>query len=123
MFSEEKVLEEVINILDIEIKNSYIDNSLYKAKKIINFRKMTSKVRELVDQIIVKYSETDEDKEYNVEDYEDWIYDRAIIHLMNNYKLLTYTGKNGSDITCYYDRNLGEVKSIEELEKIIKGAN
>lgn len=123
MFSKEKVLEEVINILDIEIKNSYIDNSLYKAKKIINFRKMTSKVRELVDQIIVQHSETDEDKEYNVEDYEDWIYDRAIIYLMNNYKLLTYTGKNGSDITCYYDRNLGEVRSIEELEKIIKGAN
>ena len=84
---------------------------------------MTSKVRELVDQIIVQYSETDEDKEYNVEDYEDWIYDRSIIHLMNNYKLLTYTGKNGSDITCYYDRNLGEVRSIEELEKIIKGDN
>jgi hypothetical protein len=123
MFSKEKVLEEVITILDIKIKNSYIDNSLYKAKKIINFRKMTSKVRELVDQIIVQYSETDEDKEYNVEDYEDWIYDRSIIHLMNNYKLLTYTGKNGSDITCYYDRNLGEVRSIEELEKIIKGAN
>ena len=88
---KEKVLEEVIKILDIEIKDSYINDSLYKAKKIINFRKMTSKVRELVDQIIIQHSESEEDKEYNVEDYEDWIYDRATIHLMNNYKLLTYT--------------------------------
>lgn len=117
---KEKVLEEVIKILDIEIKDSYINDSLYKAKKIINFRKMTSKVRELVDQIIIQHSESEEDKEYNVEDYEDWIYDRATIHLMNNYKLLTYTGKNGSDITCYYERKYGEVRSIEELEERIK---
>ena len=117
---KEKVLEEVIKILDIEIKDSYINDSLYKAKKIINFRKMTSKVRELVDQIIIQHSESEEDKEYNVEDYEDWIYDRATIHLINNYKLLTYTGKNGSVLTCYYERKYGEVRSIEELEERIK---
>ena len=90
MFDENKVLEEVTKIIDTEIeKNGYIDDSLYPAKKIINFRKMTSKIRELVDEIIIKHSKDEEDAEYNVEDYEDWIYDKAIIHLMNNYKLVS----------------------------------
>lgn len=34
---------------------------------------MTSKIRELADEIIIKHSEDEEDAEYNVEDYEDWI--------------------------------------------------
>ncbi len=105
MFDENEVLKEVTQIIDNEIaRNGYIDDSLYPAKKIINFRKMTSKIRELADEIIIKHSEDEEDAEYNVEDYEDWIYDRAIIHLMNNYKLVSRSRENNTDETLYYKR-------------------
>lgn len=105
MFDENEVLKEVTQIIDNEIaRNRYIDDRLYPAKKIINFRKMTSKIRELVDEIIIKHSEDEEDAEYNVEDYEDWIYDRAIIHLMNNYKLVSRSRENNTDETLYYKR-------------------
>lgn len=65
---------------------------------------MTSKIRELADEIIIKHSEDEEDAEYNVEDYEDWIYDRAIIHLMNNYKLVSRSRENNTDETLYFKR-------------------
>lgn len=117
MFDKNKVLEEVTKIIDTEIeKNGYIDDSLYPAKKIINFRKMTSKIRELADEIIIKHSKDEEEAEENLSFYERWVYDNARIHVFNNYKFISRSRKNNTDETLYYNRAAGEFKTTDALK-------